>query len=216
MDRFWPDRRGGRTGGNIRLRAEQGLTIVEVMVAAMILVLGALAIFKIVDAATRTSYRAEQSQVVSNLLQRELERVKSLDPSEMVVQSESVETCLSERASAAEEGAAGPVDIALIDSTRVIKAPGAPMVPCEQMAISPGEGDDSSDVGVTVFRFVTWFDPDFDESCEPPDSADDDATNVCGMRRITIGAKPSNTGPGGERAYKEIQSDVVNALGDTG
>ncbi len=46
---------GGGRNLKDRLGAEGGLTIVEVMVAAMVLVIGAFAIFKIVAAATRTS-----------------------------------------------------------------------------------------------------------------------------------------------------------------
>lgn len=194
-----------------RIRAEHGLTIVEVMVAAMILVLGAFAIFKIVDAATRTSYRAEQSQVVSNLLQRELERVKALEPAEMVLNLNAAPTpagCVSERDLEAAHGDAGPVEVAPIAEDKLIAHDDGAIIPCEPMAVSPGDGGDSSDVGVRVFRFVTWFDPDF-ENCIPPADADGD-DQVCGMRRITIGARPSDTGPGGERTYKEIQSDVVD------
>lgn len=226
MRRLWPMRPGARAGTEARrLRAERGLTIVEVMVAAMVLVIGALAIFKIVDAATRTSYRAEQSQVVSNLLQRELERVKSLAPAQMIVQEETVESCLGKRTQAALEGDAGPAEVAPIAAGDVIKAPstaGAVIVPCEEMAVSPGEGADSSDVRVTVYRFVTWYDPDFNkpelgEKCAPPPSDGEPLPeNVCGMRRITVGVKPEDSGPGGERTYKEIQSDVVNVLEDPG
>lgn len=181
------------------------------MVAAMILVLGAIAIFKIVDAATRTSYRAEQSQVVSNLLQRELERVKAMAPAQMVVNSDSspsVSACLTERTAAATQGAAGGTAVTPIAANKVIEAPGGAITPCEDASGSAEDGSGSSDVNVRVFRFVTWFDPDRPD-CQIP-GPDVDINVACGMRRIVIGAIPTDTGPGGERAYKEIQADVVD------
>lgn len=59
-------------------RAEDGLTVVEVVVAGMILVVGSLGVLGMVDAATRNTFRVEQSQTVSNVLQRELEEIREL------------------------------------------------------------------------------------------------------------------------------------------
>lgn len=187
-----------------RLGSERGLTLVEVMVAAMVLVLGAIAIFRIVDAATRTSYRAEQSQVVSNLLQRELERVKAREPSQVAVSDPAA--CSDLPAELEERWTAEAFD------DRPWVTAGAdvaePLAPCEPVAIAEDGGADSSDVSVIVYRMITWFDPD-NQACLPPDLAEN-AADACGMRRITIGAKPVESGPGGERAYKEIQSDIVD------
>ena len=61
-----------------RARSEQGMTVVEVIVAAVIVVLGALAIFSLVAAGARNTYRAEGSQVVSDRLQQEMEAIKRL------------------------------------------------------------------------------------------------------------------------------------------
>lgn len=214
MDKREKRRTGGLAAARMTLRGrlrgrfanERGLTIIEVMVAAIILVIGAFAIFKIVDAATRTSYRAEQSQVVSNLLQRELERVKARETGEIAVSAKPSDC---------------PIPLAeelqsrwtseRFDGRRWITAPSDadnPIKPCERLD-SVGTGDDESgDVSVNVYRMVTWYDPD-NENCLPPDQTEDDA-QACGMRRIIIGAKPVKTGPGGERAYREIQSDVID------
>jgi hypothetical protein len=59
-------------------RAEDGLTIVEVVVAGMILIVGSLGVLGLVDAATRNTFRVEQSQTVSNVLQRELEQIREM------------------------------------------------------------------------------------------------------------------------------------------
>jgi Tfp pilus assembly protein PilV len=201
---------GGGRNLKDRLGAEGGLTIVEVMVAAMVLVIGAFAIFKIVDAATRTSYRAEQSQVVSNLLQRELEKIKARDVADVAVSS-APDACRVELAPelVSRWGSSS------FDGREWIMAPADadnPIVPCEQMtAAADGEGSDSSDVAVNVYRVVTWYDPD-NEDCLPPGEGVEE-TEACGMRRIIVGAKPIDTASGGERSYREIQSDVVNISG---
>src|SRR5215210_1329210 len=59
-------------------RREAGFSIVEVMVAALILAIGGIAVLTAVDTAARSSFRAEQSQVVVNRLQDELERIRQL------------------------------------------------------------------------------------------------------------------------------------------
>lgn len=203
MNRTRPARPSRRAGLRSRLSAERGLTIVEVMVAAMILVLGAIAIFKIVDAATRTSYRAEQSQVVSNLLQRELERVKARDPSQVAVAPDAIcELDLPSELAGTFEELPWIADSDVVD----------PVIPCEPVTVAEGEGDDASDVTVDIYRMITWYDPD-KENCKPP-RPDVEPDEACGMRRITIGAKPQTTGPGGERTYKEIQTDIVDVPGE--
>ena len=53
------------TGLRGKLANEAGLTIVEVTVAAVVMVIGAIGVLGVTDAATRNTYRAEQSQVVS-------------------------------------------------------------------------------------------------------------------------------------------------------
>ncbi|HEV2791244.1 MAG TPA: hypothetical protein VGV69_08110, partial [Solirubrobacterales bacterium] len=57
---------------------EAGLTLVEVVVAAMVLALGAMATFGVLSAATKNNQRAKASQVAQNRAQQELEALRSL------------------------------------------------------------------------------------------------------------------------------------------
>src|SRR4051794_5254187 len=61
-----------------RLSAESGISVVEVLIAAVILTLTALAIATLSTGATHTTFRAEQQQVVVNRLQDELEHIRQL------------------------------------------------------------------------------------------------------------------------------------------
>ncbi len=180
-----------------RLRGERGVSIVEVVVAAMLLALGAVAIFKIVDAATRTSYRAEQSQVTSNLLQRELERMKSVPTADLWVVANGSETC---DLSAAEPLAQLTQTAQAEGLNPVASGAGAGFAACEEVAA--GEGD----VAATVYRAVYWFDPDKPD-CEPP--GEEVASNSCGMKRIMLMVQPKQTASGGERTARVIQADVI-------
>ena len=69
------------------MRREDGMTIVEVVVAGMILIVGALGVLGIVDAAGHNVFRAEQSQVVANLLQQEMEKLRQVPYSELALTS---------------------------------------------------------------------------------------------------------------------------------
>src|SRR5215208_173441 len=60
-----------------RLRHEEsGFTVVEAVIATMLLALASLAVLGIVDAANRNTFRARQSQVVNDRLQQEMEAIK--------------------------------------------------------------------------------------------------------------------------------------------
>src|SRR3954451_3178332 len=68
-----------------RLSAESGISVVEVLVAAVILALTALAIATLSTGATHATYRAEQDQVVVNRLQNELEHIRQLPFSQVAL-----------------------------------------------------------------------------------------------------------------------------------
>src|SRR5687768_6583781 len=57
---------------------ERGFTIIEGVVACMLITIGALATLQIFSAATQNTFRAEQSQVVNARLQSELEKINAL------------------------------------------------------------------------------------------------------------------------------------------
>jgi hypothetical protein len=71
-------RRGAGRPLRALLAADRGFTVTEALVAGFLLVLGSLAVIAIQSASSRNTYRAEQSQVVSNRLQDELEQIKQL------------------------------------------------------------------------------------------------------------------------------------------
>src|SRR5262245_5809823 len=69
----------------IRAGSEDGFSLIEVVVAALLLILGSLAVFGLLAAQAHNNYRAEQSQVVSNRLQQEMEKIKRLPFSQVAL-----------------------------------------------------------------------------------------------------------------------------------
>jgi type II secretory pathway pseudopilin PulG len=67
------------------LRNEEGFTIVEVLVAALVVVAGAFATFGVLSAATINAQRAKATQVANDRVQQEIEALRSLSNKELAL-----------------------------------------------------------------------------------------------------------------------------------
>lgn len=194
-----------------RLRREDGLTIVEVLVAAVLLVLGSLTTLGLVDTAKRQTFRAEQSQVVSSRLQAEMEAVKRLEYTKIALTSTPAHSSDPTNPNHRVSNYAGYSTFALNENG----TNSAPLVVNGSDSVTggvvgPQSEFSSGDLGVgaegdiegRISRYVTWVnDPSCPESLCP---------GVKDLKRVTIAIQPDNVAPGGARAYQQIQSDVVD------
>src|SRR5262245_36956134 len=64
---------------------ESGLTMIEVLVAAVVLMMGAAATFGVLGAATKNAQRAKATQVALDLAQEEMERLHSIPYDELAL-----------------------------------------------------------------------------------------------------------------------------------
>jgi type II secretory pathway pseudopilin PulG len=64
---------------------EDGFTVVEAVIGAMLMVIGMLATFQILDSATRNAARAEGTQVALEVAQREMEELRALGYDEVAL-----------------------------------------------------------------------------------------------------------------------------------
>ena len=178
-------------------RSEDGLTVVEVIVAGMILVVGGLGVLGMVDAATHNTFRAEQSQVVNNVLQREMEAIKALPYEEIALS-----------ALPGEEAGENNPNSRVSDATFDLDRGGAesdprPMVSGGSVAPGP-EGFEVEDVGVgvSVYRYVVWDECPEEWLCPSGEEK---------MKRLVVVAKLDSTAPGGSnRRYQELQGQVAD------
>jgi hypothetical protein len=186
-------------------REEAGLTLIEAMVAAMLLVAGTLATLQLFDVSARTAYRGEQSQVVNNRLQRELEEIRTLPFAQVALTSQPV----------AQAGSNDPRS--RISGTRfALNRNGtnlAEMVfnggPLEEGGTVSGGGVDpgpetfqSGDVQGQIFRYVVWQN---DYGC---------VESLCpgqqDLKRVVIVVRLTNNAISDNRPYQEVQSDFFD------
>lgn len=178
------------------------MTIVEVVVAGMILIVGALGVLGIVDAAGHNVFRAEQSQVVANLLQQEMEKLRQVSYAELAL------TTLPSHAA----DSADPNSRVASTSFFYTGRNGTGLKPLVYNgSTNDGEtikggtvdpGPTPFQVGKlkgTVYRYVVW------DTC--PATLCQDGRH---LKRAVVAVRLDTTAAGGTRRYQEIQGQFVD------
>lgn len=178
---------------------ESGLTIVEVLVASVILVLGAGATFGLLGAATKNAQRAKATQVTLDLAQEELERLHGLPyeslalntaPTSVPGNSLNPRSRISGSQFALKRSPMGEYGTLVLDPEKGI----AP-----ESEFFSGDTEQGGITG-TVFRFVVWRnDPACSgEGCEA-------------YKQIVVAVKPDKpVSQSGESGYVEVQSGLID------
>ena len=198
-----------------RLSDQGGFSIAEVLVAALILVIGVLGSLQLVDASTRSAFRAEQSQVALGRAQAELEKIRALPYDAVALTSVPAASGDPNKpgsrvsASCASQGVSTFGCFALNrDGTN--KAPlvvnGDALEAGGQVAggmVSPGpEPFQSGDVTGDVHRYVVWLD---DTSCGA-----ETCPGTQDLKHVVVVVTFGDVGVVAKRPYREIQSDFVD------
>ncbi|MDX6633529.1 MAG: hypothetical protein QOG26_1534, partial [Solirubrobacterales bacterium] len=187
-----------------RVRDESGMTVFEVLVAAIILVIGALATFQIFDAAARNKYRTEQRQVGLDRAQREIEKLRDIPYAQLALSTYPSSSSNVKDPRYRVHGtdfalnANGSGDEAMVVNGGSLygggQVVGGTVDPAPQHFIS---GDVSGD----VFRFIVWIDdPNCFATC--PGSQD--------LKRVVVVVKLDAPAQTGQRSYVETQSDFID------
>lgn len=185
-----------------RLGREDGMTVVEVVVAGLIMVVGGLGVLGIVDAASRNTFRAEQSQAVANLMQGEMERLRQIPYDELALTSLPVQVSDPEN----------PNSRIASNSFFYTGRNGTGLKPLIYNGGTNGgetiEGG-TVDPGPTpfqvgklkgdIYRYLVW------DTC--PSSLCTDAKH---LKRAVVVARLDTTGSGGARRYQELQGQFVD------
>jgi hypothetical protein len=184
------------------MRREDGMTIVEVVVAGLILIAGALGVLGIVDAASRNTFRAEQSQVVANLLQGEMERLRQVPYDELALDELPVHV-------------SDPEDPNSRISSTTFFYTGRNGTGLKQLVYNGGTNGGETieggtvdagptafqvgDIKGSIYRYVVW------DTC--PSSLCQDGRH---LKRAVVVARLDQTASGGTRRYQEIQGQFVD------
>jgi type II secretory pathway pseudopilin PulG len=185
---------------------EGGFTIVEVLVAALILTIGALTTFGLLSTATKNSQRAKATQVALDRAQREIEALRSLSNKELAL-------------TATPENSTDPlnpnyrVSAGTFALTRQPPSGYATMVVnggsiyggglIAGGIVNPGPSSfTSGDVSGKIYRYVVWRN---DVKCGSKCPGEQDFKQVVVAVKLD---KPGNEAS--ERGYVEVQSDFVD------
>jgi type II secretory pathway pseudopilin PulG len=186
---------------------EDGITIVEVLVAALVLVIGGFATFGVLRAATLNTQRAKASQVALDRAQQEMEKLRSLSNKELALTATPSSTAdvlnPNHRVSNAE--------FALLreppsEYKRMVvnggELYGGGVV--EGGTVNPGPTSFSSgDVKGTIYRYVVWHDDPNCPVARCPGKQDYKQIIVA----VKLDTPPNQTA---ERGYVEVQSAFID------
>jgi type II secretory pathway pseudopilin PulG len=193
------------------VRSEEGFTIIEVLVAALILVLGAIATFGILASATIDNQRAKATQIALNKAQQEIEVLRSLSDEELVLKG-------SPPPPSSDEG--NPDYRVNSGNGKFAIKRGSPPSEYKEMVVEGGvlyptgtigkgaveHGPThftSGDVSGNVYRYVVWRN---DPSCSPETCpGEQDYKQV--IVAVKLDPKGNGGSPGG---YVEVQSNFVD------
>jgi type II secretory pathway pseudopilin PulG len=184
------------------VRREEGMTIVEVVVAGLILVVGALGVLGVVDAATRNTFRAEQSQAVANLLQGEMEKLRQIPYGELALTSLPIHSNdpdnPNSRIANTNYFYTGREGTGLKQLVYNTGPSGDETV--EGGTVDPGPTPfEVGDVKGNVYRYVVW------DTC--PSGLCADGRH---LKRAVVVLTLDQTASGGTRGYQEVQGQFVD------
>ncbi len=177
------------------MEREEGFTIIEVLVAAFILVLGAMAVFMTFAAALHNVQRSRETQIGISVAQREMEKAKVTPYQSLGLastpQPSPVSTSPNNRVSGSRFNVVRKGEA---DYMNLI--PGG-TVPAETTGVRANDGTE-----VTVYRYV---------ACEGQDETP--TPTACLRKRIVIDVLPAPKADLGRyrHPYTELQSTVVDA-----
>ncbi len=194
------------------MRGEQGFTIIEVLIASVLLALASGAVFGVMAASVRNNSRAETTQVALDRAQRELEKLHSLSYDELaltVTPAHSTNT-LNPNYRVVNGNFALQADPVGEYARMAVK--GEPLYGSEAVSggvVKPGpikfvEGD----VVGHLYRYVVWRN---DKSCPESETGEDLCPGFQDYKQIVVAVKIDATGAEQrERNYIEVQSAALD------
>jgi len=188
---------------------QDGFTIIEVLIAALILVLGAIATFGVLASAIHSTQRAKATQVALDRAQQELEALRSLGDEELALtgapEHESSEASPNYRVLngkfALKRGSVPTEYKELVENGSYRYASDEPL---KYGVVSPGPTSfTSGDVSGKIYRYIVWRN---DASCSAetcPGEKDYKQIIVA----VRLNSTAGGNAPGG---YVEVQSTAVD------
>lgn len=189
-------------------REENGFTIIEVLIASLILVLGAIATFGILASATVSSQRAKATQVALDRAQQEMELLRSLSDEELALteapphsNEEGSPSYRINNGKYALQRGNPPTEYKELVVEGGVRYPDEWI---EGATVSPGPTSfTSGDVSGEVYRYIVWRN---DASC-PAETCPGEQDYKQIVVAVKLDPKANGANPGG---YVEVQSNFID------
>lgn len=187
--------------------SEDGFTIVEVLIAALILVAGAIATFGVLASATVDNQRAKATQVALDRAEQEMELLRSLSDEELALTAAPVHSSEEENPSFRVSNGKYALQRSPVSEYKEMVVNGGVRYPDETLedgVVSPGPTSfTSGDVSGKVYRYIVWRN---DTSCSSETCpGEQDYKQI--IVAVKLNTKVGGGNPGG---YVEVQSNFVN------
>src|SRR5262245_25478824 len=173
------------------------------MIAAVLLAITAIAVFGLVDAASRNNYRSQQSQVVNDRLQQEMEKLKQVPYNQLALTSLPAHSGASNDPNSRVSGNTFNVSQSGSNYEGLVYNGGTSQESGGTVSggtILPGPTSfQDGDVKGSVYRYVTW--------------EHDDACGNCGQdwyKHVVVAVALDPTASGSTRTYQELQGNLSN------
>jgi len=185
---------------------EDGLTLIEVLIASIVLALAAMATFGVLAAATRNAQRAQATQVALDKAQEEMEKLQTVPYNELLL----------ERAPFPSTDPLNPnYRVSADNKNFALKRD--PIGQYAEMAVDVGKGHllpgpipfKEGNVSGKLYRYVVWRN---DSQCpESENGLEDFCPGTRDYKQLIVAAKIDKPGnQSAERNYVEVQSKVSN------
>jgi hypothetical protein len=179
------------------------MTLTEVVVAALVLTLGSLAVLSLLGASVKNSYRGEQSQVVNNRLQDEMEKIQQL------ADNDNYDRIALSQAPAPSSDPNNPAS-RVSGTSYAVNRNGTGLQPLvfDGGGVAPVtqfSSGSSGDVRGTIHRFVV---KEPSSACPPPNDG-------C-LKRVIVSIALDPATAVGARRYQEMQSLIADPRARTG
>lgn len=192
-----------------RIDRQEGFTIVEVLIAALILVAGAIATFGVLASATVDNQRAKATQVALDKAEQEIEKLRSYSDEELALESAPPHVSEEGNPDFRVNSGAGTYAIkrSPVSEYKEMVIEGGHRYPeetIENAAVNPGPTNfTSGDVSGKVYRYIVWRN---DASCSPETCpGEQDYKQI--IVAVKLDPKANGGSPGG---YVEVQSNFVD------
>jgi type II secretory pathway pseudopilin PulG len=190
-----------------RLDREEGFTIVEVLVAAVILVIGSMAAFGLLRAATLNTQRAKATQVALDRAQQELEALRAVPDEQLALTAAPAQSTNPKSPNYRVANGTFALTRAPVGNYGNLVVNGGSLYGGGFIAggtVSPGPtAFTSGDVSGRVYRYIVWRN---DTSC--PEST---CPGTQDYKQVVIAVRLDKTANrASEPGYVEVQSNFIN------